>query len=362
METKNLMEINSVNIGSMDTISEYQRLQINNKIGEYLQSHSLNSKKFISLSIKRTPLIDIWGILEKNFEIYQIFEDRVLIIDDNFIAEIWINFQSSFVGLGVNISSSNSDKCNKSIELLKDILKEYLVVKKPIGYTVIQYDNGNLITTAYKDIIDVDFNPLAVPFINNVDEYIQKFIKSNAQVLILYGDAGTGKSTFTKHLISKMQEYILNEIKEPNFDVLYSFDENIFYAPEFFKQLMYDDYDLIILEDFNQSIHKNSDEQGGLNPLHKLLSLTDGVLAKKRKFIITTNIESASQLHPALIRPGRCFDTVQFRNLEGVEIDDLCDSCAKNLDLQIESINISEFYAKCNGEQNSSIVNSKIGF
>ena len=53
---------------------------------------------------------------------------------------------------------------------------------------------------------------------------------------------------------------------------------------------------------------------------------------------------------------------MKFRRLEGVEIDNLCDDCAKDLDLQIESINLSEFYAMCNNEQNKKINNNKIGF
>ncbi|MEA2018008.1 MAG: hypothetical protein U9N59_06135, partial [Campylobacterota bacterium] len=98
------------------------------------------------------------------------------------------------------------------------------------------------------------------------------------------------------------------------------------------------------------------------NPLNKFLSITDGLISKYKKIIITTNIESPNQLQPALIRPGRCFDVLNFRNIEGVEIDNLCDSCARDLDLQIESINLSEFYAKCNNEQNSDLVRNRVGF
>ena len=53
---------------------------------------------------------------------------------------------------------------------------------------------------------------------------------------------------------------------------------------------------------------------------------------------------------------------MKFRRLEGVEIDNLCDDCAKDLDLQIESINLSEFYAMCNNEQNKKINNNKNWF
>jgi ATP-dependent 26S proteasome regulatory subunit len=144
-------------------------------------------------------------------------------------------------------------------------------------------------------------------------------------------------------------------------DVRYSFDENIFGSNDFYSKIIFDDHDIFVLEDINNIIHKNSNEDYS-NAINKFLSVTDGLVSKKQKIIISTNIESKTQLYPALIRPGRCYDVVKFRKLQGEEIDNLCDSCAKDLDLQIDTINASEFFAKCDGEQNSKLVNNKIGF
>jgi Cdc6-like AAA superfamily ATPase len=105
--------------------------------------------------------------------------------------------------------------------------------------------------------LDIDFNPLAVPFIDDVDSYIKGFIDSKAPVLILLGEPGTGKTTFTKHILNQMKK---SYSKDNNMKAMYSFDENIFYCSNFFKELIYDDNDVVVLEDINQVIHKNQDD------------------------------------------------------------------------------------------------------
>jgi hypothetical protein len=356
---KNLMEINSPNIGKLDCIGEYQTLAINNRVGEFLKNNDAKIKRNKIINIKKTHLSKVWEHLETKFELYQLYDQYVLIFCEDYMAEIWWAFNSSYIGFSMNILSNSIKKCEDAILEIKNSLDQFLIKDNVVEYTIVQHDNGNIKETHYQDTINVDFNSLAIPFVEDVDSYIQSFLNSSSPILILNGLPGTGKSTLTKYIMSKHKDEVLKT--DTNYKALYSFDEKIFNSPDFFHQLIYQEYDVVVLEDFNQAIHKNSDE-GGINPLHKLLSVTDGVLSKNLKIIITTNIDSINQIHPALTRPGRCFDILKFRNLEGVEIDNLCSSYPNNLDLSTDSISASEFYAKCNGEQNSSIVNNKVGF
>ena len=358
--TQNLMYMNSPNIGQMDTIAEYQKLSMNNAVGEYLKTNKVNIKENSMLYLKLDSFKKAWELLEQNYTIYQVLTDRVFIIADNFLAELWTSYTSDHIGMQMNISSDTLDNAKKSSQCLKNILKDIIIDQKAIEFEVIQYENAETLNrTFYHTYLDIDFNPLAVPFIDDVDSYIKGFIDSKAPILILLGEPGTGKTTFTKHILNQMNK---NYDQDNTMKALYSFDENIFFVSAFFKELIYDDNNIVVLEDINQVIHKNQDEAGNLNPLNKFLSVTDGIITKPKKIIITTNITSKSQLNQALIRPGRCYDVLEFRKLEGVEIDNLCDSCDKNMNLQIESINASEFYAKYNDEQNNKILNTNIGF
>ena len=359
---ENLLKINSKNLGYMDTVQEYQKISINDKIGNQLNTTELNIKRYDSLYIKpEFDIEDVWICLESHYEIYSTHSEKILISDENFMADLEIAYNSSHIGISIALSSDSIKNTIKYIQEIKLLLKYFSIDNtKMVHYTILQYDNSETLNeTYYQDNVDVDFNPLAMPFINDIDKYIQDFLNSPAPLLILQGEPGTGKTTFVKYILSKMLEgNLINE----ELRAIYSFDESIIYISNFFKRLIYAKYDILILEDVNQIIHKNMDETGNLNPLNKFLSTTDGLISKKTKIIITTNISSKSQLYPALLRPGRCFDVVEFRKLQGVEIDDLCDSCAKDLDLQLESIHVSEFYAKCNNAQNQKLTDTKIGF
>ena len=99
-----------------------------------------------------------------------------------------------------------------------------------------------------------------------------------------------------------------------------------------------------------------------INPLNKFLSVCEGVIARKKKIIITTNIDSINQLYPALIRPGRCFDVQKFRALSNEESLELSNCYNKKLIQNNNSITLSEFYAFINDTQNKNYINNKLGY
>jgi hypothetical protein len=356
-QQKNLMHINSPTIALLDSLGEYQRVFINDAIGK-LSPEIFKIKRSEILKLNFDNIDDIWATLEEKFNFYGISEYKSMVIDDDFLAIFNWSYESTHVGIFVTLSASSIKEVKEYIENIKKVLSSYLVTSKSVNYNILQNDNGSLHETTYQDILNVDFNPIAVPFISDVDRYIENFLNAKAPILILQGSPGTGKTTFVKYILQAMQKRVL-QLKD-EFNVTYSFDEELFYSSDFYKQLIFDDYDVQVYEDINQVLYKNQEAE--LNPINKFLSVTDGLISKYKKIIITTNIESKSQLNPALLRPGRCFDVLEFRNLEGVEIDNLCDSCAQELTLQTESISLSEFFAKKDGMKHSSMVLNRVGF
>ena len=359
MNQDNLMHINSNNIGVMDNIGEYQRLFINDIVGKP-SNDRLKSKRMKILSCKFDNIEDIWATLEEKYDCYSINLYKMHIIHDDFLATIVWQYESTHTGLLLTLSADSIKKANNYINEISEYLSSFIINEKLVSYTVLQHDNSEIANeTFYQESLEIDFNPVATPFIKNVDTYIENFLNSKAPLLILQGEPGTGKTTFLKYILKAMQEKVFQ--KKEDFHAIYSFDENLFYLSDFYRRIIYDTYDVLVLEDINQVLYKNQDDDK-LNPINKFLSVTDGLISKYKKIIITTNIESRAHINPALLRPGRCYDVIPFRKLEGIEIDNLCDSCAKDLNLQTESINLSEFYAKLNGEQNSVIQSNKVGF
>lgn len=357
MSKTNKMHINSPSLISLDSVSEYQRVFINDAIGEVDKS-IFKAKRNKTIKIKLESLEYVWNILEADFNMYSISKYKAIIIEEEFIASLDWYYDSTHTGIVVNLSSATINGCWHHIEDIENHLLEYVIKDKSVSYTILQYENGELRETNYQDVLKVAFNPLATPFINDVEAYVESFLNSKSPLLILQGEAGTGKTTFVKYLLQAIQERVLQRREE--LQVTYSFDESVFYSSDFYKQLIYDDYDVQVYEDINQVLHKNQESE--LDPINKFLSITDGLISKYKKIIITTNIESKYQLNPALLRPGRCFDVIEFRKLKGVEIDRLCDSYLEDFTLDKESINLSEFYAKRDGMNNTQLLSSRVGF
>ena len=75
--------------------------------------------------------------------------------------------------------------------------------------------------------------------------------------------------------------------------------------------------------------------------MQKFLNLGDGILSnKKKKIIITTNLENLSSIDPALTRPGRCFDALEFTPLTKEQALKLNPS----LQLEQENYTLAEIY------------------
>lgn len=355
----NLMHISANTIATLDTLQEYQRLYINNIIGS-LDPKIMRARttKIINCGVEK--LSTIWATLENSFSVYVLGAYEAIVIEDDFMATFnWI-FESRTVGLNLSVSSSSMQACETAIAKIEENLRAFRVQDDLVFYTVLLTNGSDkLAQTYYQDTLEVAFNHLAVPFVENVDGYIENFLHSNAPLLILQGESGTGKTTFVKYLLQKMQADVMQ--KRDEFKVSYSFDEEVFFCNDFYSRIIYDDYDVLVLEDINQVLLKNQ-EDGTLDPINKFLSVTDGLISKYKKIIITTNIESKHHISPLVQRPGRCYDVLEFRNLQREEIDNLCDSCAPELHLQIESLNVSEFYAKRSGLKNSQLLSNRVGF
>ena len=357
---KNLIELQSQSIATLETIGDYHKLFLNARVGEISTKNRLKTQRIKVLNFQVENLDKIWEVLDVEYECYGIGKYSMHILEDDFIAAFNWLYQATYVGMRLTVLAKDIKHADSVIARVEKSLENFLVKKDMVFYTILQNDDTQeLNETIYNDVIDVDFNPLALPIIENVDAYIEEFLTSKAPLLILQGEAGTGKTTFVKYILQTMQKRLKPTKKE--FNVTYSFDESIFFLSDFYRRIIYDDYDVLVLEDINQILVKNTDE-GVLNPVNKFLSVTDGLVSKYKKIIITTNIESKHQLAPALLRPGRCFDTLAFRKLEGEEIEKLSKCYEKDMDTQVKEINLSEFYAKIESARNTKLLSYQLGF
>lgn len=187
----------------------------------------------------------------------------------------------------------------------------------------------------------------------SIDDYIHSFMESPSPVLILMGPPGTGKSTFIRNVAFHVK----------NKAMLCSKTE-IMLRTGFVDEIMNQKCKLVILEDADDVI---STRKSGNVFMAGLLNATDGVVGSgDKKIIITTNLANEEDIDHALMREGRCFDVVKFRNLTIEEATVVQNECIapelhKNLN-ERKSWSLSQVLNQSHSGENKRRRRANIGF
>jgi hypothetical protein len=132
--------------------------------------------------------------------------------------------------------------------------------------------------------------------------FVDRYLASDASVLILIGPPGTGKTTFVKNLIHRAGT---------NAKVTY--DERVMANDSLFANFVEGNEQFLVMEDADAFLSARTD---GNTVMHKFLNVADGLIsAKGKKLIFSTNVPKISDIDEALMRPGRCFGVLEFRAL-----------------------------------------------
>jgi len=146
------------------------------------------------------------------------------------------------------------------------------------------------------------------PFLNgeSLASYYDRYMASSANILLLIGPPGTGKTTFIRGLLA-----------HHNCSAIVTYDAGILEKDGFFARFIEDDSSVMVLEDSDAFLKTRSD---GNTMMHRFLNVGDGLVTTKgKKMVFSTNLPSIRDIDSALIRPGRCFDIVTFTPLEVAE-------------------------------------------
>jgi SpoVK/Ycf46/Vps4 family AAA+-type ATPase len=159
-----------------------------------------------------------------------------------------------------------------------------------------------------------DIDRVYYPWIDtDLKSYYQAFLDSKAQILVTFGPPGTGKTSFIRDLICEM-----------NLNAFISYDMKVLTSDSTFVRYLTDSiFDAIIIEDADELL---TSARGDSNKIiAKILNISDGLIKlPRKKLIFSTNLSKVSDIDSAIIRPGRCFDVMEFRTLDKPEAEAVC--------------------------------------
>jgi hypothetical protein len=198
------------------------------------------------------------------------------------------------------------DSVSKVKQALDDIMWDKKLVKISWYYSTSRgTDSSVLHVTNLGQKIQDSYYPW---FPQGVDSFIQDYFRNPASVLVLYGPPGTGKTSFLRHVMISQ-----------SVNAMVTYDDKVLQKDEFFVDFLTDDeHDVLIVEDADVFLSPRDDGENTM--MSKFLNVSDGLIKiPNKKMIFTTNITQLAKIDSALLRPGRCFEAVEFRELTATE-------------------------------------------
>ena len=347
-KTRYYWEIQDMNINQM-------KINMNDKFfigasdyGDWLFLQIVNSrteKKLITLNfeLKLHGSRHEWKeYIENKFKHQQIiqFNESSGIIICNEIDLIRYDVGSNSIHLHLYGDNDFIEKCRD------DSLKNFKEVTSYIDWVYSgNGDSVNVPLNSERLPIDEMYPFLEEP----LTEYYDRYMQSNANILLLIGPPGTGKTTFIRGLLS-----------HTNSSAIVTYDATILEKDYVFAKFIEDETDVMVLEDSDTFLKARSD---GNTMMHRFLNVGDGLVTTKgKKLIFSTNLPSISDIDPALIRPGRCFDILSFNLLKREEAQLLADKVGATLEGDKDSYSIAEVFNKKIESVKNRQIGTKMGF
>jgi hypothetical protein len=137
------------------------------------------------------------------------------------------------------------------------------------------------------------------------------------RILLWYGPPGTGKTSAIRALARAWRGIA-------RFQIVLDADGLLGRAATLMEVLLQEDendtrWRVLVIEDADELIRADAKDRVG-QAFSRLLNIGDGIVGQGvRVLVLITTNEPVGALHPALLRPGRCLSTIEFRRFTRAE-------------------------------------------
>jgi hypothetical protein len=215
-----------------------------------------------------------------------------------------------------------------------------LITKTQRGFDTMDFDFDY---EKYKDMnVDTHYNDDFKPVSDKIISHLNT--KKSAGITILHGDPGTGKTTFLRYLISKVQKDVI--YLPPDMTTILS-------DPSLIDFIKSQSNSIFIIEDGEEVLRKRG-ETANSTAVSNMLNVSDGILADilHFNFVVTINCD-IDEIDPALRRPGRLVAEYKFGKLNKEkskilikQLYDQDEDCTDMTLAEIYSLNETKFVHK----------------
>lgn len=225
--------------------------------------------------------------------------------------------------------------------------------KVTIGFYRLSFNTQGSLTSTYDRMDYENFdnvNDKFYPYLD-INLFTKEFFTREENILVLSGKHGTGKTKFSSLLLKKAIENFelvknnrnknivrldssefedLDEDNLTEIKVAYVKNEDILAEESFWGYLNDQNFDFVILDDLDYMLMPRVREASPEDIkrskfISQFLSYTDGIIPTHTKFVITSN-KITKDIDKALMRDGRMFDILSFRELSYEEAFDIWSS------------------------------------
>lgn len=240
-------------------------------------------------------------------------------------------------------------------ELVQNVLKwlpQQEKQSKTASIDLVAFDNHYYTINSKIKKMDIDYNTHYNNDFKEMYKNLLSFLNERESGLaVLYGGAGTGKTSFIKALISSLDK---------QFILVTTAIAAHMAEPEFIAFMMENKDSIFILEDCEQVLMSREENRFG-GAISNILNMSDGLMSDifNIKFICTFNTD-INNIDEALLRPGRCFVNYEFKPLEAEKASKLLESLGHKID-KPRDMTLAEIY-NYKEEEVTKVTPRKIGF